>query len=177
LLNVVLTTATPDDASAIGALHARSFAVTYPTVPAISPALERSVWRRRAAGSDGREIIVARRGERVVGFAYTGPSDDNGAAPGTGHIYSLHVDPDLHRLGIGRRLLDEITRRFINSGWATATLWVVADNDRARQFYTRLGWVPDGGVEQQSLSLDGDGSAITEVVRYRLSLSTHLTRP
>jgi GNAT superfamily N-acetyltransferase len=134
-------------------------------------------------GGDERPAPTAERSSSpaeaswVVGFAYTGPSDDNGAAPGTGHIYSLHVDPDLHRLGIGRRLLDEITRRFINSGWATATLWVVADNDRARQFYTRLGWVPDGGVEQQSLSLDGDGSAITEVVRYRLSLSTHLTRP
>ena len=123
------------------------------------------------AGSDGREVIVARHRERVVGFAYIGPSDDRAAEPGTGHIYSLHVDPNLHRHGIGRQLLEETMRRFDSSGCATATLWVVADNEPARQFYESLGWAPDGGVEQQSLSLDGDGSANAEVVRYRRHLA------
>lgn len=177
MINLFIETATPDDASAIGALHARSFAVTYPTVPPMSPALERSVWRRRLAKSDGREVIVARRGDRVVGFAYIGPSDDLAADPGTGHIYSLHVDPDVHRHGIGRQLLDEAIRRFVSSGCAAATLWVVTDNHPARQFYARLGWAPDGGVEQQSLSLDGDGSAIAEVVRYRRRISVATPGP
>jgi GntR family transcriptional regulator len=170
LINVVIETATPDHASAIGVLHARSFAVTYPTVPPVGPALERSVWRQRLSKSDGREVVVARSGQRVVGFAYIGPSDDPAASPGTGHIYSLHVDPDLHRHGIGRRLLDETMRHFVSSGCTTATLWVVKENDPARHFYARLGWSPDGGVEQQSLSLDGDASAMAEVVRYRRRL-------
>jgi GntR family transcriptional regulator len=136
----------------------------------ISARLERSVWRRRLAGADGREVIAARRGGSIVGFAYIGPSDDRAAAPGTGHIYSLHVEPDLHRHGIGRRLIDEAMQRFVSFGWETATLWVVAENHRARQFYTRLGWAPDGGVEQQSLSLDGDESAVAEVIRFRRHL-------
>jgi GntR family transcriptional regulator len=175
LINVIIETATPEDASAIGALHARSFAVTYPTVPHVSPALERSVWRQRLAAADGRDVIVARCSERVVGFAYIGPSDDGVAEPGTGHIYSLHVDPDLHRHGIGRLLLDETMRRFVSSGCATATLWVVTDNETARRFYEQVGWVPDGRVEQQSLSLDGDVSAMAEVVRYRRRVDVSAT--
>ena len=166
---VIVDTATLDDAGGIGALHARSFAVTYPAVPLISPAVERAVWTSRLSGGDGRQAIVARLDERVVGFAYVGPSDDAGD-PATGHVYSLHVDPDLHRHGIGRRLLDETTRRFLGAGYATATLWVVTDNHQARQFYERLGWAPDGATERQALALDGDGTTTTDVVRYRRAL-------
>ena len=163
---VTVGTATPADAEAIGALHARSFAVTYPTIPPIDRAVELAVWRRRLEAEDGREVIVARLDERVVGFAYVGPSDDHAAGPGTGHVYSLHVDPDLQRHGIGRGLLDEAMRRFAAAGNSAATLWVVTDNHGARGFYERLGWAPDGTVEHQSLALDGD-EPMAEVVRYR----------
>jgi GntR family transcriptional regulator len=164
---VTVEAATPADAEAIGALHAGSFAVTYPTVPRVRPALERSVWRRRLAGNDGREVIVARLGERVVGFAYIGPTDDGAAHPGTGHVFSLHVDPDRYRHGIGRRLLEETMHRFAAAGNTAATLWVVTDNHAARRFYERLGWAPDGTVERQPLALDGDATTTAEVVRYR----------
>lgn len=163
---VVVEAATLADANPIGALHARSFAVTYPAVPAISATTERSVWRRRLAGTDGCDVIVARLGERVVGFAYVGPGAESSIDPGTGHIYSLHVDPDLHRHGVGRRLLDETMHRFAAAGNTTATLWVVTDNHPARRFYERLGWAPDGTAERQPLALEGD-EPTAEVVRYR----------
>ncbi len=123
------------------------------------------MWRRRIANADGREVLIARVGERVGGFAYVGPSDDP-AASRTGHVYSLHVDPDLHRHGIGRRLLDEAMQRFAAAGNSDVTLWVVTDNHGARRFYERLGWAQDGTVEHQSLALDGD-EPTAEVVRYR----------
>jgi GntR family transcriptional regulator len=163
---VAIGAASPADADGIGALHSRSFATTYPYVAPIKATTERSVWRRRLASADGREVIVARLGERVVGFAYVGPSDDSTDAPGTGHIFSLHVDPDLHRQGVGRRLLDATMQRFAAAGDTSATLWVVADNDQARRFYERLGWAPDGTVERQPLALDGDEPTV-DVVRYR----------
>jgi GntR family transcriptional regulator len=164
---VIITTATPADAEAIGALHARSFLATYPTVPPISQRTERAVWRRRLGADDGRDVIVARAGRTVAGFAYIGPSDDADALPSTGHVHALHVDPALHRRGIGRRLLDETLRRFAGAGRTTATLWVLTDNERARRFYERLGWTCDGAVERQSLAIDGSDGPVVEVVRYR----------
>jgi GntR family transcriptional regulator len=163
---VIINSATPADAAAIGALHARSFLATYPTVPPISEQTERAVWGRRVR-SDGEDaVIVARADGRVAGFAYIGPSDDDDAPPRTGCVHSLHVDPTLHRNGIGRRLLDEALRRFAAAGDTMATLWVVTDNDPARRFYERLGWVADGAIADQALALDSDGPRV-EVVRYR----------
>jgi GntR family transcriptional regulator len=164
---VTLDTATSADADAIGALHAASFAATYPSVPPIGRATERAVWRRRLRSADGREVIVARSARRIVGFAYIGPSDDADAVIGTGHIFSLHVDPELHRHGIGRRLLDETLRRFATSGHTTATLWVVNDNEPARRFYERLQWVADGAATRTSLALEGDDGVEVDSVRYR----------
>jgi GntR family transcriptional regulator, nutrient-sensing system regulator len=162
----VIDIATPADAAAIGALHARSFLATYPTVPPISERTERAVWGRRVRAIGDDAVIVARADGRLAGFAYIGPSDDDDARPRTGHVHSLHVDPTLHRHGIGRRLLDEALRRFAAAGDTTATLWVVTDNDQARRFYERLGWVPDGATTHQVLALDSDGPSV-EVVRYR----------
>jgi GntR family transcriptional regulator len=167
---ITVGAATPADAEAIGALHARSFAITYPTIPRIRRAVELAVWRQRLAAEDGRKVIVARLDERVVGFAYVGPSDDSAADPGTGHVYSLHVDPDRYRQGVGRQLLDEAMRQFAAAGDSAATLWVVTDNERARQFYERLGWAPDGAIERQSLSIEGADTPTAEAARYRCAV-------
>lgn len=166
---VIVDTATPTDAGPLGALHARSFAATYPGVPPIDLAEERRVWRRRLLRRGGREVVLARLGRRVAGFAYIGPSEDGDAGAGTGHVFSLHVDPDLHRHGIGRRLLDETVRRFAAAGYRAATLWVVVDNEPARRFYERLGWTLDGAAQRQPLALDGE-QPLADVVRYRRSV-------
>jgi GntR family transcriptional regulator len=164
---VHVAVAAPGDAAAIGAIHARSFAATYPAVPPIGPDVELATWTARLRTGGARGVLVARLGSRVVGFADVGPSDDPTAEPGTGHVYSLHVDPDLHRRGVGRSLLDAAVRRFAAAGQRTATLWVVVGNERARRFYERLGWTVDGATDRQSLSLDGDAAALADVVRYR----------
>jgi GntR family transcriptional regulator len=90
-------------------------------------------------------------------------------------VYSLHVDPDLHRCGIGRRLLEGAMRRFATAGFEVATLWVVTDNVVARRFYERLGWLPDGVVERQPLALDGDEATMADVVRYRRAVDAAST--
>jgi GntR family transcriptional regulator, nutrient-sensing system regulator len=171
---VAIMTAGPADVEAIGDLHSRSFLATYPTVPSISERTERAVWARRVRAGGDAAVIVARADGRVAGFAYIGPSDDDDARPRTGHVHSLHVDPTLHRLGIGRRLLDEALRRFAAAGDTTATLWVVTDNEPARRFYERLGWVADGAVAHQVLALDSDGPSV-EVVRYRRGVDAAAT--
>jgi ribosomal protein S18 acetylase RimI-like enzyme len=64
----------------------------------------------------------------------------------TGHVFSLYVDPDAQGTGVGGRLLAEAERWFGSEGLAEATLWVFEANARARAFYARHGWQPDGGM-------------------------------
>jgi RimJ/RimL family protein N-acetyltransferase len=56
-------------------------------------------------------------------------------------------------------------------GFHTATLWAVSDNERARRFYDRLGWLPDGVVRSEKLSVGSEGGDVVEVSRFRHELS------
>ena len=48
------------------------------------------------------------------------------------------------RGGVGRMLMAEARRRLAEDGFSEAILWVLQGNDRARSFYEREGWEPDG---------------------------------
>lgn len=160
--------ASPDDVAAIASIHARSWAATYPTIPPPPATEERDVWMRRVVEPQpGNGTLVASLDGRTAGFVYFGPATD---ASTTGLIHSLHVDPDLVRRGIGRRLVDAALDGFQHAGYTAATLWVVDSNQRARRFYERGGWKTDGSRRREPLALDGRDGTDVDVVRYTRSL-------
>ena len=65
---------------------------------------EREVWAARHRDAGRRAPHARCRADgRVVGFVHLGPSPDADHDPGsTGHIFSIHVDPDVVGTGIGR---------------------------------------------------------------------------
>ncbi len=87
------------------------------------------------------EVVVATERGVAVGMARFGAADDD---PGRGHLYSLYVDPDASGAGIGRMLLAHVTSQLAAAGYATATLWVFAGNERGIRFYRAAGWEPTG---------------------------------
>ena len=56
----------------------------------------------------------------------------------------MYVDPESYGGGIGRMLMAEARRRLVADGFPEAILWVLQGNDRARGFYERERWLPDG---------------------------------
>jgi ribosomal protein S18 acetylase RimI-like enzyme len=50
-------------------------------------------------------------------------------------------------LGIGTALLDEALAAFRSGGWRSASLWVLAHNDRGHAFYGHLGFEADGAAD------------------------------
>jgi ribosomal protein S18 acetylase RimI-like enzyme len=56
-------------------------------------------------------------------------------------IDNLHVKPSRRSNKVGSTLLKSAARRLMQLGHRTAYLWVVASNERALRFYTRLGGV------------------------------------
>ena len=69
--------------------------------------------------------VVAEVDGRVVGFVCTEP----------GWVTQLYVDPDHQGLGVGTALLAT------TADWPSVQLWTFADNRRARDFYSRRGFV------------------------------------
>jgi len=89
--------------------------------------------------------LVAKDGERVVGFACYGPYRD-GELPDAGEVYAIYVLADYWDKGVGRRLMDEALERL--RAYPRAAVWVLKGNERAIAFYRRCGYRPDGREQQ-----------------------------
>jgi len=154
-MSVLLRTAEDLDLSAVGALHYRSRAAAYAHIVAdatlrggSAEALgewwsERWRWER-----DTHRLTVAEQGGEVIGFTYVGPSETAGAV----ELYAIHVDPVLVGAGVGRDLMVNALGQLAELGGDRAVLWVLEENDRARRFYERGGWAPDGATRVEPVN-------------------------
>ncbi|MBQ6149083.1 MAG: GNAT family N-acetyltransferase [Oscillospiraceae bacterium] len=85
--------------------------------------------------------IIAKDGERVVGFAQYGKYN-YGDLENAGEIIALYVLADYYGKGIGYRLMQEAMQYL--SDYPYIVLFVIKDNQRAIDFYTRYGFRFDG---------------------------------
>jgi ribosomal protein S18 acetylase RimI-like enzyme len=109
----------------------------------------------------GGGVLITGAGQHISGLCQYGPTkDDDDDSAEVGHIDRLYVHPLHQRMGLGRSLLTEATRRLDARGMSAVTLWALEADERARAFYERRGWQLDGAS-----NFDG---AID--VRYRLAL-------
>jgi GNAT superfamily N-acetyltransferase len=87
--------------------------------------------------------------ERVVGIASSSPVEQNRRSGFPGGAEGLDVDRDfmiyIDAAWRGRGVAAALAETAI--GDASAYLWVLEDNTRAQAFYTKLGFQPDGAVE------------------------------
>jgi GNAT superfamily N-acetyltransferase len=138
-------TATGDDATAIERVRVRGWQAAYRHVfpPDELDALpvDGERWRPRLdTPPPGWSTFVCEDGGAVVGFASVGPSRD---VEGLGELYAIYVDPDAWSTGAGLALIRRAEEQ-LAAEYDEATLWVLDDNPRARAFYERAGWAPDG---------------------------------
>jgi ribosomal protein S18 acetylase RimI-like enzyme len=104
-------------------------------------------------------------GGSVVGFADVQPSRDDDADETTGEVPMIYALPEAWGTGVGRELMTTAVGALRDAGFRSATLWVLDSNERARRFYDRAGFAPDGATKSDTMA----GAPITEV-RYRRPL-------
>jgi ribosomal protein S18 acetylase RimI-like enzyme len=112
----------------------------------------------------GYRAWVAADGIDIVGFATVGRDRDGN--PNTGELYSIYLLPSHWDAGVGRALLNEAVSSMDSQNYASAVLWVLDNNARARRFYEKAGWSADGGTKLD----DRVGGVVLNEVRYRLAL-------
>ena len=108
-----------------------------------------------------QRMIVAIAGDQnagVVGYASFGPETDvlggpwphplstDGEDGRVAELYALYVRPTWWSTGTGRALMERVLVRSARAGYASIALWVLRDNRRARRFYERAGFAPDGAT-------------------------------
>ncbi|WP_052337237.1 GNAT family N-acetyltransferase [Nocardioides alkalitolerans] len=148
--DVTLRRATPADAEAGAALHRDCWAEAYPglipqdALEAVLANHERRVrmWEQMAASERPPVLAVhaAPEGERLVGFAMSGPGDPDAADDDLPALYlhAIYVRRGWWGTGVGDALL------VAEVADTDCTLVVLAANGRARGFYERHGFVAHG---------------------------------
>ena len=167
-------TADGADAAAVADVHVRSWKAAYRgQVPddylaTLSAEQRRPMWRDILASTDwpttGTLVVEQEDGE-VIGFAHLAPGRDRDSGAATAEITSIYLAPEALGLGGGRMLMDEALDRLRTAGFSAATLWVLATNQRARQFYEAGGWSWDGAEKT-----DGHWGFGLRELRYRRGL-------
>jgi GNAT superfamily N-acetyltransferase len=139
----------------MAALHVRAWRATYAGVLPdrfLADLLvedRQAMWRRSISDPDRapaeRIILVAEADGVLLGLAAAGHAraDDE---LGLGELYALNVDPPAWGRGAGRALLAAATA-WLDARFPISILWVVDQNARARRFYERAGWTPDGATK------------------------------
>jgi GNAT superfamily N-acetyltransferase len=173
-----------DDAPAVAAVHVRTWQGAYPglipqsyldalrpedRLPMWEEVLARTAWPRLGTfvllGPGGADVDLRTADGAVVGFASFGPSRDGDAADSVGELHTLYVDPGSWERGGATRLIDAVVDALRDAGFTRATLWVLDTNARARRFYERRGWRPDGSTQ-----LHDWGAFVATDVRYGRAL-------
>jgi ribosomal-protein-alanine N-acetyltransferase len=119
--------------------------------------IEQQVYPRPwPVGVFASELDLVRRDERYYIVATT-PGGRQADVLGYGglmfviddaHVTNIAVDPELHRAGVGTRLLAEMAWEAIGRGCVALTLEVRASNAAAQALYRQFGFVP-AGVRQR----------------------------
>jgi ribosomal protein S18 acetylase RimI-like enzyme len=131
---------TEDDVPAVAALHVATFNETH-TVNNDGPSYElrEHQWRSAFTESDGSwfGVVIENEGGELIGFA-KGRSHDGGVPGFQGELNKIYLLRRYHRRGLGRRLLRDVARRFLERGTSSMLLFGDAKNP-SNGFYEAMG--------------------------------------
>ena len=100
-------------------------------------------------------ILVAKDGERVVGFVGYGQCG-NEDLPGAGEVFAIYVLKEYYGKGVGCALMDAALELLKDND--RIAVWVLEGNERAIRFYEKCGFRFDGKKETITL-----GTPVTEL--------------
>ena len=147
----------PSDAGAIARVHVASWQEAYAGIvpmdylTALDPVERQQRWTAQLTQGpvEGVRTWVADNGTGIVGFACVGPARDEDAARNQEEIYAMYLDPGYWGKGVARDLMRTVLSD-VPAG-TPLSLWVLADAERARHFYRRHGFTPDGSERLEAL--------------------------
>ena len=115
----------------------------------------------------GSETLVADAEGRVVGFVSYGKSRQDCPGREEGEIYAIYVSSSHWSTGVGRSLWEAASARLRELGFVRAIVWVLAANEKAIQFYERVGFALCEGSET---TVEIGGKRLPEV-RYDIAIA------
>lgn len=140
-----------DDADSIARVHVQAWQAAYhDLLPAeYLQSLSVEEWSanwRSLLEAGVPEVWVAEAHKEIVGWSSFDTCRDEDAQTGTGELWGIYIAASHWSCGLGWELWLAAKRRLIERRFASVTLWVLADNQRAIQFYKRQGFTIDASA-------------------------------
>ena len=145
----------PDDASAIGDVHAESWLRAY--VDILDPEFVARAAEGRRVGWASRirllltapnTLLVAELDSGICAFAHAGPANSDVSV---GEVYGFYSRPEVWGTGVAGLLMEAVCAE-LGAVWQEAVLWTMRDAKRARTFYEKAGWYLTGEEKLEPLS-------------------------
>ncbi len=130
-----------DDFAAISCVYALSWKAAYRGIipNAYLDAISGDGWTRMLTNSLANSIVLLENGE-YIGTASICPARDE-TRRGWGEIISIYLLPEYFGKGYGKPLLDAAVSGLEQMGFKRIYLWVLKENNRARGFYEKNGFL------------------------------------
>jgi L-amino acid N-acyltransferase YncA len=139
--SLIIREATSEDIPSLAALHVKTWKETYRNVrnpPTYG--IREHQWREQFKVTDGSWfcfVVENRKGE-LVGFAKGKTYDHSDLRDFSGELSKIYLIREYQRLGLGRRLVGCVARRFLSQGINTMVLFGTPENPSCA-FHEALG--------------------------------------
>jgi len=134
--SITLREAVAADIPALAELHVTTWNATYNTTRGPTVATRTSQWNQVFAKQNRRDfiLILEDKNRRLIGFAWGRPHEGEVE----GELSKIYLRWEYHGLGLGRRLIVETARQFLQRGIHSFVLFAELSNPTLG-FYDRMG--------------------------------------
>ncbi|GAB3835939.1 GNAT family N-acetyltransferase [Kribbella italica] len=153
--------ATPADGTAVGEIHAASWAAAY--APFFTEAFSagqiqsrRTRWHDRLLNPQGT-VLLALVDTHPAAMTWLNESETR---PGVAEILSFYAHPNAWGTGAAPTLMTQTLQTLRSQGFPKAHLWTLQATPQSRRFYTRSGFTETGRTQSRDF---GDGNPLAQV--------------
>jgi len=111
---------------------------------------KRTEWNRQTLSDPGDcEYLCVMYDDKMIGrLVYSKCRDEDKAETNTGEIHAIYLQASYWNKGYGKQMMDFAINELRNAGYQDAIVWVLEDNNRAKRFYEKYGFVLDGARKE-----------------------------
>ena len=166
-MNFEAVRAAKNMAEDLGRIHAASWQAAYKGIVPDSylenfTTQKRAEVFRKAMAIGSEEYYLFKADGCPAGLALLHKSHEEGMEPTDGEIYAIYVHPDYWGTPITGMAIRFCVDRLTELGYSRLFIWVLEQNIRARRFYEKHGFLPDGKSKEIEV-----GETLIEI-RYKM---------